>query len=154
MYEFFLVSKFLSKIILLGENLFKPSSLQLSFGLSFFRVLEEIINESFLYLRKCVNLSVWISEILFVSLLYIKLILKKLYIPGCSNLLVEGGNDLSKHIVNKRLFNEFYLYKCAKSLSKSVNHKEFNFLNELKKNYKNKLKINKKLGKDVITLYK
>ena len=84
----------------------------------------------------------------------IKLILKKLYVLGCRNLLVEGGNDLSKHIVKKRLFNEFYLYKCAKSLSKLVNYKEFSFLNELKKNYKNKLKINKKLGKDLITLYK
>jgi diaminohydroxyphosphoribosylaminopyrimidine deaminase/5-amino-6-(5-phosphoribosylamino)uracil reductase len=84
----------------------------------------------------------------------IKLILKKLYVLGCRNLLVEGGNDLSKHIVNKRLFNQFYLYKCAKSLSKLVIHKEFSFLNELKKNYKNKLKITKKLGKDVITLYK
>ena len=54
----------------------------------------------------------------------------------------------------KRLFNEFYLYKCAKNLPKLVNYKEFNFLNVLKKNYKNKLKINKKLGKDLITLYK
>jgi diaminohydroxyphosphoribosylaminopyrimidine deaminase/5-amino-6-(5-phosphoribosylamino)uracil reductase len=84
----------------------------------------------------------------------IKSILKKLYVLGCRNLLVEGGNDLSKHIVKKKLFNEFYLYKCAKNLSKLVNYKEFNFLNELKKNYKDILKINKKLGKDVITLYK
>ena len=58
-------------------------------------------------------------------------------------------------LLKKQLFNEFYLYKCAKSLSKPVNdYKEFSFFNELKKNYKNKLKINKKLGKDVITLYK
>ena len=84
----------------------------------------------------------------------IKSILMKLYVLGCRNLLVEGGNDLSKHIIKKKLFNEFYLYKCSKSLSKLVNHKEFGFLKELKKNYKNKLKINKKLGKDVITLYK
>ena len=84
----------------------------------------------------------------------IKSILKKIYVLGCRNLLVEGGNDLSKHIAKKKLFNEFYLYKCAKNLSKLVNYKEFNLLNELKKNYKNKLKINKKLGKDSITLYK
>jgi len=84
----------------------------------------------------------------------IKSILMKLYVLGCRNLLVEGGNDLSKHIIKKKLFNEFYLYKCSKSLSKLVSHKEFGFLKELKKNYKNKLKINKKLGKDVITLYK
>jgi diaminohydroxyphosphoribosylaminopyrimidine deaminase/5-amino-6-(5-phosphoribosylamino)uracil reductase len=84
----------------------------------------------------------------------IKLILKKLHVLGCRNLLVEGGNDLSKHIIKKRLFNEFYLYKCAKILSILVKYKEFSFLNELKKNYKNKFKINKELGKDVITLYK
>ena len=84
----------------------------------------------------------------------IKSILKKLYVLGSRNLLVEGGNDLSKHIIKKRLFNEFYLYKCAKILSKLVSYKEFGFLNELKKNYKHKLKINKELGKDVITLYK
>ena len=48
----------------------------------------------------------------------------------------------------------FIYTNVAKSLSKLVNHKEFGFLKELKKNYKNKLKINKKLGKDVITLYK
>ena len=84
----------------------------------------------------------------------IKSIFKKLYILGCRNLLIEGGNDLSKHIIKKRLFNEFYLYKCTKNLSKLVNYKEFNYLNDLKKNYKDKLKINKKLGKDLITLYK
>ena len=84
----------------------------------------------------------------------IKSILKKLYMLGCRNLLIEGGNNLSKHIIKKRLFNQFYLYKCAKNLSKLANYKKFNFLKELKKNYKNKLKINKKLGKDLITLYK
>ena len=31
----------------------------------------------------------------------------------------------------------------CKNLPKLVNYKEFDFLNELKKNYKNKLKINK-----------
>ena len=40
---------------------------------------------------------------------------------------------------------------CEKNVSIGENKKEFE---ELKKNYKNKLKINKKLGKDVITLYK
>ena len=61
---------------------------------------------------------------------------------------------LNLSFIKKKLFNEFYLYKCSKTLSKLVNHKEFSFLNEIKKNYKNKLKIKKKLGKDVITLYK
>jgi len=45
------ISKFLSKIILLGENFSNPFNLQFNFGLSIFSVFEEIIIESFLYLK-------------------------------------------------------------------------------------------------------
>ena len=83
----------------------------------------------------------------------IKLILKKLYNLGCRNLLVEGGNDLSKSFIKKRLFNDFYLFKSPKSLSKLVVYKDFNFFKDLTQKYKNKNKINTKLGKDIITLY-
>jgi len=84
----------------------------------------------------------------------IKLILKKLYILGCRNLLVEGGNDLSKSIINKKLFNQFYLFRSPKNLSKLVDYKGFNCFKDLSQKYKNKNKINTKLGKDLITLYK
>ena len=83
-----------------------------------------------------------------------KLILKKLYKLDCRNLLVEGGNDLSKNILKNKLFNEFYLFKSSKKLSMLVAHKHFNSFNYLSQNYKSKLKINTKLGKDLITLYK
>ena len=83
----------------------------------------------------------------------IKLILKKLYSLGCRNLLVEGGNDLSKSFIKKKLFNHFYLFKSPKSLSKSVVYKEFNCFKDLIHKYKSKNKINTKLGKDLITLY-
>ena len=83
-----------------------------------------------------------------------KLILKKLYKLDCRNLLVEGGNDLSKNILKNKLFNEFYLFKSSKKLSMLVAHKHFNSFNYLSQNYKSKLKINTKLGKDSITLYK
>jgi diaminohydroxyphosphoribosylaminopyrimidine deaminase/5-amino-6-(5-phosphoribosylamino)uracil reductase len=83
----------------------------------------------------------------------IKLILKKLYSLGCRNLLVEGGNDLSKSIINNKLFNQFYLFKSTKNLSKLVIHKDFNCLKHLSKKYKNKKKINTQLGIDSITLY-
>ena len=82
----------------------------------------------------------------------IKLILKKLYSLGCRNLLIEGGNELSKSILKKKLFNQFYLFKSPKKLSKAVEHIEFKFFKDLAQNYKNK--INTKLGKDSITLYK
>ena len=83
----------------------------------------------------------------------IKLILKKLYILGCRNLLVEGGNDLSRSFIKKKLFNHFYLFKSPKSLSKLVAYKDFNCFKDLSQKYKNKNKINTKLGKDLITLY-
>jgi diaminohydroxyphosphoribosylaminopyrimidine deaminase/5-amino-6-(5-phosphoribosylamino)uracil reductase len=83
-----------------------------------------------------------------------KQILRKLYLLGCRNLLVEGGNNLSKDIIIKKLFNQFYLFKSPKNLSKLVDYKEFNCLKDLSHNYKSKKKINTQLGKDSITLYK
>ena len=84
----------------------------------------------------------------------IKLIVKKLYILGCRNLLVEGGNDLSKSFIKSELFNHFYLFKSPKNLSKLVAHKKFNCFRDLSLKYRNKRKINTQLGKDSITLYK
>ena len=84
----------------------------------------------------------------------IKVVFKKLYSLGCRNLLVEGGNDLSKSIIKKKLFNQFYLFKSPKSLSKLVAYKDFNCFKDLSQKYKNKNKISTKLGKDSITLYK
>jgi len=84
----------------------------------------------------------------------IKLILKKLYKLGCRNLLVEGGNNLSKNIIKNKLFNQFYLFKSPKSLSKLVSHKEFNCFKDLSQKYKSKNKINTRSGKDSITLYR
>jgi len=84
----------------------------------------------------------------------IKSILKKLYILGCRNLLVEGGNNLSKYIIKNKLFNEFYLLRSPKNLSKIVAYKDFNCFKDLSQKYKNKKKINTQLGKDSITLYK
>jgi diaminohydroxyphosphoribosylaminopyrimidine deaminase/5-amino-6-(5-phosphoribosylamino)uracil reductase len=84
----------------------------------------------------------------------IKLILKKLYSLGCRNLLIEGGNNLSKSIIKKKLFNQFYLFKSPNSLSKLVAHKDFNCFKDLSQKYKNTNKINTQLGNDLITLYK
>ena len=84
----------------------------------------------------------------------IKLILKKLYSLGCRNLLIEGGNNLSKSIIKNKLFNQFYLFKSPNSLSKLVAYKDFNCFKDLSQKYKSKNKINTQLGKDLITLYK
>ena len=83
----------------------------------------------------------------------LKLILKKLYIFGIRNTLVEGGNELTKSFISNKLFNKFYLYKSPKNLSKIEEFKEFNGFKILNQNYKNRLKINSNFGKDKITLY-
>jgi diaminohydroxyphosphoribosylaminopyrimidine deaminase/5-amino-6-(5-phosphoribosylamino)uracil reductase len=84
----------------------------------------------------------------------LKLILKKLYNIGIRNILVEGGDDLSGSFLKNKLFNEFYLFKSPKILSKLVAYKDFNCFKHLSQKYKNKKKINTQLGKDLITHYK
>ena len=83
----------------------------------------------------------------------IMIIMKKLYNLGCRNILVEGGNDLTKHLLNKKLFNQFYLFKSKKILSKAVEHKKFDGLNVLKKKYRNKIKVNSNFGNNSVVLY-
>ena len=84
----------------------------------------------------------------------VKTILKKLYKYNCRNLLIEGGDSLTSHLLKNKIFNKFYLYKSPKNLSKKTEYLKFNSLDVLKKNYKNKLNLNLFLGKDKITLYK
>jgi diaminohydroxyphosphoribosylaminopyrimidine deaminase / 5-amino-6-(5-phosphoribosylamino)uracil reductase len=84
----------------------------------------------------------------------IKMVLKKLYLLGCRNLLVEGGNELSKNMLVQKHFNQFYLFKSPKKLSVLVEHKKFKNFKNLSQNYKKKIKINSKVGKDSISLYK
>jgi diaminohydroxyphosphoribosylaminopyrimidine deaminase/5-amino-6-(5-phosphoribosylamino)uracil reductase len=52
------------------------------------------------------------------------------------------------------LFNQFYLFKSPKNLSKLVAYKDFNCFKDLSQKYRNKKKIKTKLGKDSITIYK
>ena len=84
----------------------------------------------------------------------VKLTLKKLYRLGCRNLLVEGGNDLSKDFIKKKLFNQFYLFKSPKNLSKLVTYRDFNCFKDLSQKYRNNSKVNTQIGKDTITIYK
>ena len=84
----------------------------------------------------------------------LKTVLKKLYKLGVRNLLVEGGDDLTKNFIKSRLINQFYLFKSTKILSKSKKHVIFTSLNILNKIYSKKLEFSSKLGKDTITIYK
>ncbi len=84
----------------------------------------------------------------------LKFLLKKIYIFGCRNLLVEGGDKLSNSFIKDKIFNKFYLYKSSKNRSKSSEYLKFNSLGVLNKKYKNKIKLNLNLKKDKIILYR
>ena len=83
-----------------------------------------------------------------------KIVLKKLYALGVRNLLIEGGNELTRNLLSKKIFNYFYLYRSPKKISKKNEYLKFESLNILKRKYKIKKNINQNNGKDMITLYK
>jgi len=150
------LNKFSPKRIILDKNL------QMNTSSHIFRTVKK--NNTVIFYKKANKSKILIfkkkgiqlikSNLLKNEVFDIKLILKKLYRLGCRNLLVESGNDLSKSIIKNKLFNEFYLFKSPKSLSKLSSYKEFNCFKDLSQKYKSKKKINTLLGKDSITLYK
>ncbi len=86
--------------------------------------------------------------------LNLKIILKRLYLLGIRNLLVEGGNEITKNMLNNRFMNEFYSFKSPKFLPKTKNHVIFTADGILKNKYTIKSKISSNLAKDKITIYK
>ena len=84
----------------------------------------------------------------------IKVLLKKLYIMGCRNLLIEGGDILTYSLIKDKIFNKFYLFKSSKNHSKNSEYLKFNSLKVLNKKYKKKISLNMKFGKDRVTLYR
>ena len=84
----------------------------------------------------------------------LKKILKRLFKLGIRNLLVEVGDNLTKKFLEKRLFNEFYLFRSPKILSKSNKHQFFTSQGILNTTYNRKFKFSSKLAKDNITIYK
>ena len=84
----------------------------------------------------------------------LKIILKKLYILGIKNLLVEGGDKITKNLLKNRLINQFYLFRSPKNLSKMKKYQIFTSFNILDNKYINKSRISSKLAKDNITIYK
>ena len=88
------------------------------------------------------------------KLFNLRIILKKLYTLGTRNLLVEGGDEITKNLIKDRLIDKFYLFKSPKNLKTSGKHKFFTSFSILNSRYKKKSKISSKLAKDNITIYK
>ena len=88
------------------------------------------------------------------KLFNLKLILKKLYTLGTRNLLVEGGDKITKNLIKNRLIDKFYLFKSPKNLLINNKHQFFTSFNMLNNKYKKKIKVSSKVTKDNITIYK
>ena len=77
-----------------------------------------------------------------------------MYTLGTRNLLVEGGDVITKNLIKKRLIDKFYLFKSLKNMKTTRKHKFFTSLKILNNTYKKKNKISSKLAKDNIIIYK
>jgi len=100
------------------------------------------------------RLTLFKSKIDSNKLFNLRIILKKLYTLGTRNLLVEGGDEITKNLIKNRLIDKFYLFKSPKNLKTSGKHKFFTSYSMLNSRYKKKFKISSKLAKDNITIYK
>ena len=83
----------------------------------------------------------------------LKLILNKIYLLGCRNLLVEGGKTLTNNFLKNNLFNQFFLFQSDKNLGKNAKLNVASQLRQLSFNYKTKSKLNSFTGNDIIYLY-
>jgi diaminohydroxyphosphoribosylaminopyrimidine deaminase/5-amino-6-(5-phosphoribosylamino)uracil reductase len=88
------------------------------------------------------------------GLLDLKTVLKKLFILGTRNLLVEGGDKISKNLIKNRLIDTFYLFQSPKILRIDKINQGFTSFKILNDKYKKVTKITSKLAKDNITIYK
>ena len=84
----------------------------------------------------------------------LKNVLKKLFTLGTRNLLIEGGDKLTKNLIRNKLIDKFYLFRSPKILKKNKINQTFTSFTILKDIYKMKSKISSKLAKDNITIYK
>jgi len=88
------------------------------------------------------------------ELLDLKIVLKKLFILGTRNLLVEGGDEISKNLIKNRFIDTFYLFQSPKILRMNKINQGFTSFRILNNKYKKVSKIVSKLAKDNITIYK
>ena len=94
------------------------------------------------------------SKLNFKKKFNLKIILKKVFSLGIRNLLVEGGDKITKNMLKNRLINQFYLFESIKTLPKTKKHVIFTSNSILNRNYTVKSMISSKLAKDKITIYK
>ncbi|MBD1135338.1 bifunctional diaminohydroxyphosphoribosylaminopyrimidine deaminase/5-amino-6-(5-phosphoribosylamino)uracil reductase RibD [Pelagibacterales bacterium SAG-MED47] len=111
-------------------------------------------NKKKLQILKRKGISLLKSKVDSKKLFDLKVILKRLYTLGTRNLLIEGGDVITKNLIKNKLIDKFYLFTSPKKILTSKKHRIFTSYSMLNSKYKNKSKISSKVAKDNITIYK
>ena len=78
---------------------------------------------------------------------------KKLFKLNINYLLIEGGKELTKSLIQKKHINQFFLFKSSKNLNTNGQLKIKEIVNQLNKNFKNKINLNVNLNEDKVINY-
>jgi len=79
---------------------------------------------------------------------------KKLFKLNINYLLIEGGKELTKSLIQKKHVNQFFLFKSGKNLNTNGQLHIKEIINQLNKNFKNKKILNVHLSEDKVINYR
>ena len=78
---------------------------------------------------------------------------KKLFKLNINYLLIEGGKELTKSLIQNKHINQFFLFKSGKNLNKNGQLRIKEIVNQLNKKFKNKKNLNIHLNGDKVINY-
>ena len=78
---------------------------------------------------------------------------KKLFKLNINYLLIEGGKELTKSLIQKKHINQFFLFKSGKNLNTNGQLRIKEIVNQLNKKFKNKKNLNIHLNEDKVINY-
>ncbi len=79
---------------------------------------------------------------------------KKLFKLNINYLLIEGGKELTKSLIQKKHINQFFLFKSGKNLKTNGQLEIKEIINQLNKKFKIKKNLNVNLNEDKIINYR
>ena len=78
---------------------------------------------------------------------------KKIFKMNINYLLIEGGKELTKSLLQKKHINQFFLFRSSKNLNKNGQLQIKEIVTQLNKVFKNKKKLNVNLNEDKVINY-
>ena len=79
---------------------------------------------------------------------------KKLFKLNINYLLIEGGKELTKSLIQNKHINQFFLFKSGKNLNTNGQLEIKEIINQLNKKFKIKKNLNVNLNEDKVINYR